>query len=64
MVDPTLGEAALDSSKPTIVLCHMGIRSMQMAEWLTTKAGFKTVYNVEGGIRAYYTDVDRSVGNY
>jgi predicted sulfurtransferase len=37
---------------------------MQMAEWLTTKAGFKTVYNVEGGIRAYYTDVDRSVGNY
>lgn len=39
-------------------------RSNQMAQHLSTKLGFKKVYNVEGGIHAYATRVDSSVGVY
>ena len=43
---------------------HAGIRSMQMASFLTTSAKFPTVYNVEGGIHAWATQIDPSVGVY
>jgi hypothetical protein len=45
------------------VLCHAGIRSMQMATFLTSKAGFTRVFNVEGGIHAY-AQIDPSVPFY
>ncbi|WVZ67145.1 hypothetical protein U9M48_016266 [Paspalum notatum var. saurae] len=37
--------------KDTYVLCHHGMRSMQVAKWLQSQ-GFKKVYNVTGGIHA------------
>lgn len=39
-------------------------RSNQMAQHLSTKAGFKKVWNVEGGLHAYASHVDSSVGVY
>lgn len=39
-------------------------RSNQMAQHLSTKAGFKRLWNVEGGIDAYAKQVDSSVGVY
>eukprot|EP00611_Tribonema_gayanum_P019294 TRINITY_DN3318_c0_g1_i1.p1 TRINITY_DN3318_c0_g1~~TRINITY_DN3318_c0_g1_i1.p1 ORF type:complete len:323 (-),score=79.68 TRINITY_DN3318_c0_g1_i1:166-1092(-) len=60
MGDESMG---LDPTKDTIVLCHAGIRSMQVAEFLTSKAGFQRVFNVEGGINAY-AYIDPSVGVY
>ena len=47
----------------TIVLCHHGIRSAQMCQWLQGQ-GFTQVANVTGGIDAYSRIVDRSIPRY
>jgi rhodanese-related sulfurtransferase len=47
----------------TIVLCHHGIRSAQMCQWLTTQ-GFTNLKNVTGGIAAYSQIIDPSVPQY
>jgi rhodanese-related sulfurtransferase len=47
----------------TLVLCHHGIRSAQMCEWLVTQ-GFTHVKNITGGIDAYSIVVDRSIPRY
>eukprot|EP00879_Flechtneria_rotunda_P022071 GHRR01023286.1.p1 GENE.GHRR01023286.1~~GHRR01023286.1.p1 ORF type:complete len:158 (+),score=43.14 GHRR01023286.1:1025-1498(+) len=52
----------LDSDKETVILCHHGVRSMQMAMFLVSK-GFKDVKNVTGGIAAY-SMIDPSVPEY
>jgi rhodanese-related sulfurtransferase len=52
-----------DSNKDTFVLCHHGIRSMQVAKWLQTQ-GFKRIFNVSGGIHAYSVNVDPSIPTY
>jgi rhodanese-related sulfurtransferase len=56
---PTL----LDLQVETIVLCHHGIRSAQMCQWLLHQ-GFSQVKNVRGGIDAYADYVDRSIPRY
>jgi rhodanese-related sulfurtransferase len=53
----------LDSSKETWVLCHHGMRSAQMCQWLTSQ-GFTNVKNITGGIDAYSAIVDASVPRY
>lgn len=53
----------LDSTKETIVLCHHGVRSAQMCQWLMTQ-GFTQVKNVAGGIDAYSVRIDPSVPQY
>ncbi|MQM10912.1 hypothetical protein Taro_043812 [Colocasia esculenta] len=52
-----------DSQKDTYVLCHHGMRSLQVAQWLQTQ-GFKRVFNVAGGIHAYALKADPSVPTY
>ncbi|MEP0909975.1 rhodanese-like domain-containing protein [Leptolyngbya sp. GB1-A1] len=52
-----------DPQTETIVLCHHGIRSAQMCQWLQHQ-GFSQVKNVTGGIDAYSLRVDRSVPHY
>jgi rhodanese-related sulfurtransferase len=47
----------------TLVLCHHGIRSAQMCQWLIAQ-GFTNVKNVAGGINAYSTLVDSSIPQY
>lgn len=54
----------LEKGKPTIVMCHHGMRSMQVAMFLSGQAGFEDVYNVAGGIDAYARQVDESIGRY
>ncbi|MBW4469492.1 MAG: rhodanese-related sulfurtransferase [Stenomitos rutilans HA7619-LM2] len=56
-------QTRLDPQKETIVLCHHGVRSAQMCQWLQTQ-GFVHVKNVVGGIDAYAHVVDRSVPQY
>lgn len=53
----------LDPLKETVVLCHHGVRSMQMAQFLTSQ-GFCEVKNVTGGIDAYSKNVDGSIPVY
>lgn len=52
-----------DPQKDTYVLCHHGMRSLQVAKWLQTQ-GFSTIYNVSGGIHAYSVKADPSIPTY
>ncbi|CAL1402550.1 unnamed protein product [Linum trigynum] len=53
----------LDPQKDTYVMCHHGMRSLQVAKWLQSQ-GFQRVYNLTGGIHAYATTVDPTVPTY
>lgn len=53
----------LDTQKETCVLCHHGMRSAQMCQWLSSQ-GFTNVKNIAGGIDAYSLLVDPSVPRY
>ncbi|MGG6294605.1 rhodanese-like domain-containing protein [Leptolyngbya sp. AN02str] len=53
----------LDPTAETIVLCHHGMRSAQMCQWLVSQ-GFTHVQNVVGGIDAYSACVDSAVPRY
>lgn len=55
--------ARLDVEKPTVVICHHGMRSAQMCHWLMSQ-GFVQVQNVAGGIDAYSRLIDPSVPRY
>lgn len=52
-----------DPEKDTYVLCHHGMRSLQVAKWLQSQ-GFKRVFNVAGGIHAYAVKADPSIPTY
>ncbi|MBT8446045.1 MAG: sulfurtransferase [Gammaproteobacteria bacterium] len=56
-----LGE--LDPACPVAVLCHHGMRSMQVALFLAD-SGFQAVANITGGIDRWATDVDPSLARY
>jgi rhodanese-related sulfurtransferase len=63
---PTWSEqihSQLDSETETLVLCHHGMRSQQMCQWLVSQ-GFTNVKNISGGIDAYSIIVDPSVPQY
>ncbi|MBE9228136.1 rhodanese-related sulfurtransferase [Phormidium sp. LEGE 05292] len=53
----------LNPDAETLVLCHHGVRSAQMCQWLISQ-GFTNVKNIVGGIDAYSIVVDRSVPQY
>ncbi|HEY9816814.1 MAG TPA: rhodanese-like domain-containing protein [Candidatus Obscuribacterales bacterium] len=53
----------LDPDTETIVMCHHGIRSAQMCQWLAHQ-GYTNVKNLAGGIAAYAIRVDPSVPQY
>lgn len=56
---PTL----LNPQAETLVLCHHGMRSAQMCQWLVAQ-GFTNVKNISGGIDAYSIVVDHSIPQY
>ncbi|WP_295622156.1 rhodanese-like domain-containing protein [Chamaesiphon sp. GL140_3_metabinner_50] len=53
----------LDKDTETFVLCHHGMRSAQMCQWLIER-GFTQVSNIIGGIDAYSHHVDPSLPRY
>jgi monothiol glutaredoxin len=53
----------LSKDAPIALHCHHGIRSRAAAEELL-RQGFTNVYNLEGGIEAWTTQVDPSVPHY
>lgn len=46
-----------------VVLCHHGVRSLQVANFLAHH-GFKNLYNLTGGIDAWAKDVDPTMPIY
>lgn len=55
--------SSFDPHTETIVMCHHGVRSAQMCQWLVNQ-GFTNVYNLSGGIDAYSLSVDRAIPRY
>ncbi|CAL5224588.1 g7295 [Coccomyxa viridis] len=53
----------MDADKETILLCHAGVRSRNVAGFLASQ-GFTQLRNVTGGIDAYSREVDSSVPLY
>ncbi len=55
--------AELDPNAPIVVMCHGGMRSLQVAQYLAGQ-GFDELYNLSGGIDAWSQQVDPSVPRY
>jgi rhodanese-related sulfurtransferase len=55
--------AELDPERATVVICHHGIRSAQVAVYLA-RMGFERVANLSGGIDAWSLSVDPATPRY
>ncbi len=55
--------AELDPQRETVVICHHGMRSAQVANFLIGK-GFANVINLAGGVAAWAGQVDASMPTY
>jgi rhodanese-related sulfurtransferase len=53
----------LDSARETVVVCHHGIRSAQVAMYLA-RSGFERVANLTGGIDLWSAAVDPALPRY
>ena len=51
------------TAHPIACLCHHGMRSLQVANYLT-QSGFTEVVNLQGGIDAWSQQLDASVPLY
>lgn len=58
-----LGELESCRQGPIVVHCHMGVRSLRVANWLREQ-GFENVRSMAGGIDAWSLEVDPSVPRY
>jgi rhodanese-related sulfurtransferase len=54
---------SLDASRPVVCVCHHGMRSMQVAAYLSRR-GFSDVWNLTGGIDAWARQVDPACPTY
>ncbi|MCG6861391.1 MAG: sulfurtransferase [Chromatiaceae bacterium] len=57
----SLGE--LDPERETVIICHHGIRSQQVALYLE-RQGFSRVINLQGGVDAWAQQVDPAMAIY
>ena len=53
----------LEADARTIVICHFGMRSLQVGNYLES-AGFKDIVNLEGGLDAWAERVDKDMPRY
>jgi rhodanese-related sulfurtransferase len=53
----------LDPEREVVVVCHHGIRSAQVAGYLSG-IGFQMVFNLTGGIDAWSVSVDPTLARY
>lgn len=64
-----LGELArraeeIDPDRPTVLICHHGVRSMQALAYLQHRHELTNLLNLRGGIHAWSTQVDPNVAVY
>jgi rhodanese-related sulfurtransferase len=60
---PSRAHQELDPEERLIVVCHHGIRSMNVAVWLRNQ-GFEQAQSVRGGIDAWAAEVDPAIKRY
>ncbi len=56
-------QQTLDPEQEIIVICHHGMRSAQVVQYLQ-QHGFNKVMNLVGGIHAWASDIDPSMPTY
>lgn len=52
-----------DRQQEIVVVCHHGVRSVEVTAWLL-RSGWQQVCSMAGGVDAYATLVDPSIGKY
>lgn len=60
---PSRAHQELDPEEHLLVLCHHGIRSMNVTVWLRNQ-GFEQAQSVRGGIDAWSAEADQAVPRY
>jgi rhodanese-related sulfurtransferase len=60
---PSRAHQELDPEEYVVVICHHGVRSMNVTAWLRQQ-GFENVQSMRGGIDAWSRCVDRNVPVY
>jgi rhodanese-related sulfurtransferase len=60
---PARAHQELDPEERLIVVCHHGIRSMNVTAWLRAQ-GFERAQSLRGGIDAWSAEVDPGVKRY
>ncbi|MGB8260640.1 MAG: rhodanese-like domain-containing protein [Terracidiphilus sp.] len=60
---PSRAHQELDPDEPLLLLCHHGVRSLNVAVWMRNQ-GFALAQSVRGGIAAWASEVDPAVGRY
>ena len=60
---PVRAHQEFDPEEHLLVLCHHGVRSMNVTVWLRNQ-GFENAQSVRGGIDAWSVEVDPKVARY
>jgi rhodanese-related sulfurtransferase len=60
---PARAHQELDPDERLVVLCHHGMRSMNVTVWLRNQ-GFEQAQSMRGGIDAWSSEVDPTVSHY
>jgi rhodanese-related sulfurtransferase len=60
---PARAHQELDPDERLVVMCHHGMRSMNVAVWLRNQ-GFEQAQSLAGGIDAWSAEVDPNVPRY
>lgn len=60
---PARAHQELDPEERLVVMCHHGMRSMNVTVWLRNQ-GFEQVQSMRGGIDAWSAEVDAGVPRY
>jgi len=60
---PTRAHQELDPDERLVVMCHHGMRSMNVTVWLRNQ-GYEQTQSLRGGIEAWSAEVDATVPRY
>ena len=60
---PARAHQELDPEERLVIVCHHGMRSMNVAVWLRNQ-GYEQAQSLRGGIDAWSAEVDPSVPHY
>jgi rhodanese-related sulfurtransferase len=60
---PVRADQELDPGERLLIICHHGIRSMNVTAWLRNE-GFDKAQSVRGGIDSWSVEVDPTVARY
>ena len=60
---PTRAHKELDMNERLVIVCHHGVRSMNVTAWLR-RQGFEKAQSLRGGIDAWSVEVDPKVARY